>query len=77
MDEAREAAGGARDMDHVEDEVECEDLLYVAIRAYEEQTGEEMPVMTVSLSDSEEPRGTPWEEDELPGRFPRLSARFG
>ncbi|WP_164017452.1 DUF4240 domain-containing protein [Pyxidicoccus trucidator] len=62
-------------VDYADDEVESEDLLYVAGRAYEEQTGDELPSVTVDLSD--EPRGEEWEEEELPERFPRLSAKFG
>lgn len=62
-------------VDYVDDEVECEDLLSVASRAYEEQTGDELPTLTVELPD--EPRGEAWEEEELAERFPRLSARFG
>ncbi|MFP2913081.1 DUF4240 domain-containing protein [Pyxidicoccus sp. 3LFB2] len=61
--------------DYVDDEVEAEDLLYVAGRAYEEQTGDELPSVTVDLPD--EPRGEEWEEEDLPERFPRLSAKFG
>ena len=61
--------------DYVDDEVECEELLYAASRAYEEQTGDEIPSVTVDPTD--EPSGEAWEEEELPERFPRLSEKFG
>jgi hypothetical protein len=62
-------------VDFVDDEVESEQLLYVAARAYEAQTGDEIPSVSVALSDV--PRGEEWEEEDLPERFPRLSAKFG
>jgi hypothetical protein len=62
-------------VERVDDEIECEELLYVAGRAYEERTGDDLPSLTLDLPD--EPRGTSWDEEDLPKRFPRLSERFG
>ena len=62
---------------HVEpgEEVECEDLLYAASRAYEELTGdEEMPWEEIPRP--AEPTGEPWEEDELETLYPRLAEKF-
>jgi len=56
------------------DDVECEDLLYVASTVYEEKMGGEMPAREMVFPDA--PTGTQWEEDELPTLYPKLSARF-
>jgi Protein of unknown function (DUF4240) len=58
------------------EEVECEDLLYVAARAYEELTGDE------DMPGGEEPgpaapAGNPWDEDEVETLFPALAEKFG
>jgi len=57
-----------------EEEVECEEMLYVAARACEEKTSEEMPMATRAYP---EIAGEPWEEDDLPALFPRLARKFG
>jgi hypothetical protein len=57
-------------------DVECEDLMYAAHRAYEALTGKELP--QVPMEHPESPSGTEWnEEDDLPKMFPRACARFG
>jgi hypothetical protein len=53
-----------------------EDLLYLAEDVYESLTGEELPAPDLGPR-PQAPRGTPWEEEDLPGRFPRLADRFG
>ncbi|MBN1206874.1 MAG: DUF4240 domain-containing protein [Myxococcaceae bacterium] len=62
-------------VDVAEPDAELEELLGVAESAYQEATGEELPVR--ESTEPDEPRGEEWEEDELQERFPRLSERFG
>jgi hypothetical protein len=52
-----------------------EEFLYVPSMVYEEKTGEEIPHITRDISS--EPRGKPWEEEDLQKRFPRLWDRLG
>ncbi|WP_164983803.1 DUF4240 domain-containing protein [Cellulomonas endophytica] len=53
---------------------EAETLDYAADQAYESLTGgEELPASGVH--DPGEPAGDPWSEDDLPARFPRMTAR--
>jgi uncharacterized protein DUF4240 len=54
---------------------ETEELLSVAFNAYRRKTKREMPPRKPAPTG--EPHGTAWEEDELPGMFPRLQARYG
>jgi hypothetical protein len=61
--------------DVVDDEVEAEDLLYVAWHAYQEATGEELETPPREPYD-EAGMGEPWEEDDLPDRVPRLCEKF-
>jgi hypothetical protein len=68
-------AGPESLVDVAEPDSELENLLGVAENAYQEATGEELPVREDTEPD--EPRGEEWEEDELEERFPRLSERFG
>lgn len=54
---------------------ECEDMLYVAARAYKQRTGESsLPESGIRSPD--EPAGQPWDEDDLERRFPRTARRF-
>ncbi len=56
-------------------EVECEEMLYVADRAYESATGRQMPRRPYRYPDL----GDGWDFDdlaEMARRYPRLSARF-
>ncbi len=53
---------------------ECEDILYVARRAYEEKTGDEIPIM---LAEPPQPVGESWEEDDVEQKFPKLAQKFG
>jgi hypothetical protein len=57
---------------HADEEHECEELLYIASRVFEERF--ETPLD--SAKSSGEPKGQPWKEEELPTRFPALWARF-
>jgi hypothetical protein len=64
--------------DPAEDDCECEELLYVAMAVYEQQTGEELPRSEVLRRDV--PPGESWdfEDDaEMAGRLPRLFATMG
>lgn len=61
-------------VDVAEPEAELEQFIHVAQDAYQEATGEELP-MRANVEPSE-PRGEPWEEDELEDLFPVLSERF-
>ena len=56
-----------------EDEIECESLGYCAIEAYESISGN-FPVLDVNFP--KEPLGEPWEEEDLPARFPSLADRL-
>lgn len=58
-----------------EDEVECEDLLYVADRAHEALTGSSLPAR--QFCGPAAPQGDQWDEEELDSLFPRLSSKFG
>jgi glutathione S-transferase len=54
---------------------QCEDLLYVANRAYEAVTGkEDMP--RSKRSRAAEPAGVEWDEDKVEKLFPQLAKRF-
>ncbi len=56
------------------DEIYWEGMGYCAIMAYQEATGEEMPL---GLSENMEIHGSRWQDDELPSLFPRLWSKFG
>jgi hypothetical protein len=56
------------------DEVECEDILYVAYEAYQRKTGQELP--SIELQYPSEPIGTKWNEDELDKLYPKLWKKF-
>ncbi|MCW2921598.1 MAG: hypothetical protein JWL76_1472 [Thermoleophilia bacterium] len=58
-----------------EDDVEWEDFCYVAAEVYEGRTGNDLPRRSVATMD--DPAGHPWDEADLPDRFPRLHARYG
>lgn len=63
------------DLDQLEDEVECEDILYVANSAYESVTGEEIPAVSIELNEL----GDDWDFDddaEMKSRYPKLFAMF-
>lgn len=56
------------------DEPECEDLLYVAVKAYESKTNQEMPPRkTKHLL---KPKGKRWKEEDLEKLYPKLCQRF-
>lgn len=56
-----------------EENLECEDILYVARSAYEDKTGTEMPLSDLP---NLELRGVRWADDDLPARYPRLFRLF-
>ena len=59
-----------------DENVECEDILYVARTAYESVTGSEIPSVSLKLPDL----GNGWDFDdaaEMRLRYPRLFAKFG
>ena len=56
-------------------EAECESILYAALSAYEELTGEE-PTIERWRRLPKEPSGKQWEESELADLFPAVAARF-
>jgi hypothetical protein len=56
---------------------QIEGFQYIASQVWEEKTGkssDDFP--SHGIEHREEPAGTPWEEDELEERFPRLCERF-
>jgi hypothetical protein len=53
---------------------EAESLLYAAAEAYEARTADDLDVPVPQRAS--EPAGKPWEEDELPEKFPKLWAHF-
>lgn len=55
-------------------EVQCEDTLYAASKAYEEKTGGVLPPESQPRL---EPIGVPWNEGDLEALFPKLWKRFG
>ena len=61
-------------VDVAESESELEDFIHVGRQAYQQATGEEMPMS--ENTEPSEPRGERWEEDELEDLFPVLSERF-
>lgn len=63
------------DIEEVEEEVECEDILYVGMNAYEKVAGEELPITTFEMPEL----GESWdfdEDDEMQKRYPRLFKKF-
>ena len=58
--------------------MECEELLYVASEAYEDKTGEEIPVQAMVRGwVVNGPSGEKWNEASVYSMFPRLTKRFG
>ncbi len=58
------------------EEVECEEIWYIAARAYEEKTGktdfyEKVQKISRTLT------GKPWKEEEVNTLFPKLAKKFG
>ncbi len=63
------------DVPELEEEVECEDILYVARTAHEVVTGNEIPRVPINLSDLGE--GWDFDDDtEMKQRYPKLFAKF-
>ena len=56
------------------DERELEAFGYVAAEVFEQMADRE--ITRRRALEAGEPTGTPWEEDELPERFPRLAKKF-
>jgi len=60
---------------NLEENVECEEILYVAGRAYEVVTGTEMPIIRINLPDLGD--GLDFDDDLKMGkRYPRLFVKF-
>lgn len=63
------------DLADLEEDVECEEMLYVARSAYEAATQEEIPSVPINLPDLGE--GWDFDDDtEMKRRYPKLFARF-
>lgn len=63
------------DLPGVDEEVECEEILYVARSAYENVTGNEIPFSRIDMPDLGE--GWDFDDDgEMRSRYPKLFARF-
>lgn len=54
----------------------CEDMLYVAMDAYEAATGKELPQETLTIRRPDAPLGERWEEDQLEELYPDLYEKF-
>lgn len=67
----------AADAIEPDDVAECEDLDYVAGVAYQEKTGEEIPVFDYHLQRPDNPLGNEWKEEDLPELHPDLWEKFG
>jgi hypothetical protein len=57
------------------EEVECEEMLYVARQAYENKTGKGFPTLAYPPGPSK-PAGKRWRDDDLEEMFPELYRRF-
>lgn len=57
-----------------DEEAECESILYAALQAYENKTGQEMP--EINISHPKEPTGAKWKEEDLERLYPKLCKRF-
>ncbi|MBC8873812.1 MAG: DUF4240 domain-containing protein [Planctomycetes bacterium] len=63
------------DLPELEEDVECEGILYVAMSAYEAATGSEIPQVPINLPDLGE--GWDFDDDaEMKQRYPKLFAKF-
>ena len=71
LGEPERAADAAR-----AEEAECEDLLYAANHAYENQVGRAIPQESRTFNYPDEPVGQAWKEEELEALFPRLWKKF-
>ena len=56
-------------------QLDCEELGYAAMDAYQEKTGRELPFGKQGLFPSE-PVGMKWEEDDLDAMFPKIMAKI-
>ena len=60
--------------DHIkEDYATFEEFAYVAVEVFEKKTGEDFP--DTGIRYAAEPEGSRWEEEDLDGMFPRLTAK--
>ncbi len=63
------------DLPDLEEDVECEEMLYVAFSAYQSATGTEIPSVPIKLPDLGE--GWDFDDDaEMKKRYPKLFAKF-
>ena len=56
-------------------QLECEDIAYAAMEAYQQKTGRELPYDEQN-SRLSEPVGVKWEEDDLDAMFPKIAAKI-
>lgn len=63
------------DIDWGDAQLECEDVAYAAMQAYEEKTGREL-VTTYPANESPEPVGKRWKDEELDDLFPKIAAKI-
>jgi hypothetical protein len=77
--QAERAADRIADRIGAEEAPQCEDILYAAYEAYEQRTGEKLPMPAAPRADAilGEPAGQRWDEEDLPRLYPELWQRFG
>ena len=62
----------------VNDDTQNGGLIYVAMHAYEQKTGHEMPPKNYSTKHhSSQLTGMLWQDENVQARFPKLAAKFG
>jgi hypothetical protein len=59
------------------EEVECEDLWYLAARAYEEVTGKDYDAVAPNVVRRLKQKGKDWDEETVDQLFPALARKFG
>jgi hypothetical protein len=75
FDAALDDPDSLADLPKLEQEVECEDILYIAQSAYESVTGNKIPSIPINLPDL----GDSWDFDDdaqMKQRYPKLFAKF-
>jgi hypothetical protein len=58
------------------EEADFEDILYVAIDAFRNSTGEEFPYDKLTINHPTEPAGERWDEDRVGELFPALWEKY-
>jgi len=62
--------------DWAKGEMGYEDMMYVAIDAYEQKTGNDFPYDAVTSNCPDNPIGKEWGEDELETLYPQLCKKY-